>query len=155
MNAESSIRELVKECLDDSHNVRGVEFIDQLLPLASETGEIACTLASDCKLRFEIPGLPAWEVELERAKAKLRMLCARLSVLCNENAHQDVSIYGGEGVIDRQRDSVPASSSLKLEETSSWRSPTVNGPSTNALRSSWKVRFQNTPGKQEFTIQAQ
>src|SRR5947209_7288692 len=99
MNAESVIRKLVAEYLSDDHNVRGVEFIDQLLPIARGKGQISCTLADDRRLRFQVQGEPAWEVELGRARTKLRMLCARLSVLCNESGGQDVSLYGGEGAI--------------------------------------------------------
>src|SRR5437879_3824310 len=102
MNAESTIRELVEAHLSDNHNVYPVEFIDQLLQLAYEVGEIHCTLVENRKLRFQMPGQPAWDVELGRAKAKLRILCARLGVLCNENQDQDVNIFGGEGLIRKE-----------------------------------------------------
>ena len=36
-------------------------------------------------LRFQTPEQPPCEVEVGRAKSKLRMLCARLGVLCNES----------------------------------------------------------------------
>ena len=125
MNAESRTRELVTANLPDGREVDGVRFIDELLLVAAEVGEIQCSLASDRELRFQAPDRPAWDVELDRAKTKLRMLCARLGVLCNESGGPEVSLYGGEGVIKKA------------------------GPAQ------WAVRFMNTPDQQGFIIQAQ
>jgi hypothetical protein len=133
MIAQSRIQCWVQQNLADDHNVGVVGFIDQLLPVASEVGEIKCTLANDRALRFQVPGQPPWDVELGRAKSKLRMLCARLSVLCNESGDQEVSLYGGEGVI---REGLV--------------SPT--NPNAVAIEQRVTVRFKNTPSVQEFTI---
>src|SRR5437588_11724407 len=84
--------------MSDNHQFVGVRFVDEMLLLASDVGQIKCEQVNDRRLRFQIPDQPACEVELERAKAKLRMLCARLGVLCNESG-QDVSLYGGEGTL--------------------------------------------------------
>src|SRR5438067_12282221 len=97
MNADNTIRDLIKTHLSDNHKVDVVKFIDQLFLL--NAGEIKCTLAGDRNLRFQIGNQAAWDVELGRARSKLRMMCARLGVLCNESGNQDVSLYGGEGFI--------------------------------------------------------
>jgi len=151
MNAESMIRELVNAYLFDNHKVDGVQFIDQLLLLACEVGEIQCNLAGERKLRFQIPDQQMWEVELDRAKAKLRMLCARLGVLCNEAGDQDISLYGGEGIIKKI---VPLelSNNLRRSSGSDLRSPTATSVVPPPISKEWKVRFKNTPSEQEFTV---
>jgi hypothetical protein len=145
MSTEQPIRELIKTYLADNRNVDGVQFIDQLLLLAAEAGEIKCTLAGDGSLRFQIPEQPPWEIELERAKAKLRMLCARLGVLCNETGDQEVSLYGGEGTIKKE---------TSLESLNDRGRSSLAGTSLAAplVTKQWKVRFKNTPSEQEFTI---
>jgi hypothetical protein len=125
MSAENRVRELVKTGLEDNHNVDCVRVVDELLRVASECGQVRCTLPDDRQLRFETPEGPPLDFELGRARTKIRILCARLGVLCNEAGDQDVSIYGGEGVIK-------------------------NG----APNPRWSVRFKNTPSEQEFTIVA-
>ena len=100
-----------------------VGFLDELLAVARDAGEIRCGLAGERTLRFDLGGEPC-EVELDAARAKLRMLCARLSVLCNEGKGSAVSPYGGEGTF--------TSPAAPLDQ--------------------WTVRFTNTPGQQEFTM---
>ena len=151
MNTENTIRELVKVHLSDNHNVDGVQFIDQLLLLASEAGEIQCALAGERKLRFQIPGQPAWEVELERAKAKLRMLCAQLGVLCKEAGDPDVSLYGGEGIIKKEAP-VELPNNLGRLSGSGLRSSTGTSLASPPIWKAWRVRFTNTPSEQEFTL---
>jgi hypothetical protein len=129
MNAESRIRQLVVARLADDHNADGVGFIDELLAVAAEVGEIRCTLAGDRGLRFEAEGHPAWEVPLGRAKAKLRMLCARLGVLCTESGSLQGTLYGGEGLIP-------------------------GTPSTLGIMrpNQWQVRVRNTASEQSLAI---
>jgi hypothetical protein len=103
--------------------------MDALLEIASAAGEIRCCLADDNGLRFELPGDETCEVEIDAARSKLRMLCARLSVLCNETPGSAVSPYGGVGVI---------------------RVQSQNG--NGATQPQWTVRFKNTPGEHEFTV---
>jgi hypothetical protein len=57
------------------------------------------------------------------------MLCARLSVLCNERHDAVVSPYGGAGTIGSQSN---------------------NG--TDGDMPLWTVRFKNTPDEHEFAI---
>ena len=129
MNAESRLRQLVLARLADDHNADGVGFIDELLAVAAEVGEIRCTLAGDRSLRFETEGHPAWEVSLGRAKTKLRMLCARLGVLCTESGSLQGTLYGGEGFIP-------------------------GTPNTLGIMhpNQWKVRFMNTTSEQSLAI---
>jgi hypothetical protein len=113
-----------------------VGFVDDLLLLASQVGQIHCVFIEDRRLlRLEIPGEEPWEVSMALAKGRLRSACARLGVPSIKSGH-DVSLYGGEGVIVK-----PAVSSL------------ANGPA-NRKNATWHVRFKNTPDAQEFTITA-
>jgi hypothetical protein len=116
------IRDLVQAKLA-GRKIDPVVFIDELLVIAKEVGEIRCYLATEQSLRFELDG-QACDVALDAARTKLRMVCARLSVLCNTGEDSAVSPYGGEGIIRS--------------------SATPTDP--------WRVRFKNTPGEQEFSI---
>jgi hypothetical protein len=124
MSQPSRIQDLVQAKLA-GRKIDPVGFIDKLLEVASEAGEIRCGLAGARTLRFELGG-EGCEVELDAAQAKLRMLCARLSVLVSEGKGSTVSPYGGEGTVT---------------------------PSATPLHQS-SVRFTNTPGEQEFTMSA-
>jgi hypothetical protein len=149
MNAETRIRNLVKRTLADNHNVDGVEFVDQLLLVAAEVGEIKCTIADEGGLRFQTPDQVAWTVTVDRARSKLRMVCARLAALCLEGGTRDVSIYGGEGLITKHapQDGVaaPARKSDGARELSAPARPV-------AVLDEWTARFKNTASEQEFTI---
>jgi hypothetical protein len=120
------IQELVEaklagNCIDSAG------FIEQMFQVASEVGKVQCTLACDSGLRFEFPGQPACDVGLDAARGKLRMLCARLGVICNEQSGKEVSLYGGDAVF--------------------YYGPREQGQ--------WKVCFHNTPAQHEFTIELQ
>jgi hypothetical protein len=134
MNADDKIRELVRANLSSNHKVDGVRFVDELLLVAGEVGEIKCSLSAGAQgLCFQTPEQPAWEMELGRANSKLRMICARLAVLCASGATPDV--YGGEGTIAVD---MPADSE--------------NGEkSTNRIL--LQVQFDNRPGNVWFTLQ--
>jgi len=122
MSAQTLIDELVRTKLA-GRKIDVVGFVDALLELSSETGEIQCRLASENALGFHAAGL-VWETEVDASRGKLRMLCARLGALCNETNSAAVSPYGGEGLI---------------------RVPSVNGKG-------WMVQFKNTPDYQEFRV---
>ncbi|MBI3823066.1 MAG: hypothetical protein HY289_10365, partial [Planctomycetes bacterium] len=77
------IRDLVKSKLV-GRTIDVVGFIDALLEIAGKVGEVHCALASDQALRFELGNEGPCDIELDAARGKLRMLCARLSVHCNE-----------------------------------------------------------------------
>jgi hypothetical protein len=80
--------------------IDAVSFMDELLSLAAQLGQLTCTPASNRALRFAIAGCDPFEVDVDGNKGKLRMLCARLAVLCQENGH-DPMVYGGEGTVGR------------------------------------------------------
>lgn len=100
MNAQSKVRELIQAHLVDNHHADVVRFVDQLFPVVAEAGAIKCWQGTDGTLCFQVGGQPALEVELGRAKTKLRMLCARLAVVCSERTGQDISIFGGEASLE-------------------------------------------------------
>lgn len=125
MSVTIHIRDLVQAKLV-GRTIDVVGFVDEILALAAESGAIRCCLASESALRFEL-GDEVCEVELDSCRGKLRMLCARLAVLCNETEGAAVSPYGGKGAI---------------------RTPSHNG---SGLRQC-AVRFENTPADHGFSI---
>jgi hypothetical protein len=125
MSIQTQIGDLVRAKLAGREiDIEG--FVDELLATTTEAGPMRCSLASERALRFEVRD-EAFEVELDACRGKLRMLCARLSVLCNEQPDATVSPYGGEGII-------------RLAP------PNGKGPHQ------WTARFTNTPDAQEFMI---
>jgi hypothetical protein len=159
MNTECKIRGLLQAYLVDDHKGDPVRFMDELILVASEVGPIRCSFAGDGKLRFQVQDQPAWEVELGRAKAKLRILCARLGVLCNESRDQDVSLYGGEGLItfpDWSWGHEDLGPSGPYDWQSSQKTPLQAQGSLSAKAArKLAIRFKNTMAEQEFTIQPQ
>jgi hypothetical protein len=165
MTTENTIPELVEAYLSDNHNVRVVEFADGLLALVAEAGPVTCRMAGDDNLHFQVEGQPRCEVPLGRARAKLRMLCARLAVLCNESGDQDVSIYGGEGVIRRlaadppeelKGADAPTAPAAALDRAAQVGAVGLAVPPVGSRRrpTEWTVRFMNTPSEHHFTIHA-
>ncbi len=136
MSAATRIHALVMAKLA-GRKIDVVGFVDDLLQLSKEVGEIHCSLATEDRLRFAIPDQDSCEVALDAGRGKLRMLCARLCVLCNASGASTVSSYGGEGAIK-----VPASN---LPE---------NGKPLTDRFDQWTTRFKNTPAQQEFTLAA-
>ena len=53
-----------------------VTAVNQLLALASETGQVRCSMAGQDTLRFEIPNESPIDLRLPLAKANLRSMCA-------------------------------------------------------------------------------
>src|SRR2546421_2192469 len=94
MTPTERIRELVQTKLL-GRNIDGVSFVDQLLALAPDVGEIRCSPSSTGGLQFVLGNAPPFEVEVDAGKGKLRMLCARLAVLCQESGGEFI-LYGGE-----------------------------------------------------------
>jgi hypothetical protein len=162
MTAQSQIQDLVRH--HAGKHADTVAFVDQLLGLVEVGGEIRCTLAGADRLRFELSDQETFEIPLDRAKAKLRAACARLGVLCNESGGQDVSLYGGEGIITKVAHGAKQPSGaapypprpdadgnghvMKRDATGQGTETSCSGPRR------WAVRFSNTPSRQEFTIAA-
>jgi hypothetical protein len=97
--ARRQVEKLVSEKMV-GRKIDAVTFVDELLSLAAQIGRVVCTPVSNRGLRFELTGCDPFEVDLDRNKGKLRMLCARLAVLCQENGHEFMA-YGGEGTVYR------------------------------------------------------
>ena len=141
MNPVYEIQELSGRHLADTRAPDIVGFVDGLFRVAAATGNLSCALAGSKSLRFfvRVPqasrlGLApvtaqtqtACTVEHEAARIVLRMICARLSVLCRERSSVDVSPYGDKAEIGHE-----------LQEDARWA-----------------VSYTNTPDRQEFTIEA-
>ncbi len=151
MNIENDIRAFVQENLAHDHRVAVVEFVDRLLAAVVEAGEISCCLAGDHGLSFRTPE-EHWDVDVGLAKAKLRIICARLGVLCNESGC-DVSLYGGEGLIKNTSLSVvTVGDHVAATSRESPLGSVANGNGSDLK--TWAVRFKNTMHAQEFTIRA-
>jgi hypothetical protein len=95
--ARQRIEQLVRERLV-GRRIEGITFVEELLAIADQVGEVRCSPVADQGLRFELRGSDPFEVDLDANRSKLRMLCARLAVLCQESGH-DFMLYGGEGTI--------------------------------------------------------
>jgi hypothetical protein len=152
MIAQVEIQDLVQRHLTGKR-VDIVAVVNQLLYLADTVREVHCTLADDDHLRFEIQGQGALEVPLSRARSRLRAMCARLGVLCNESGGQDVSLYGGEGVIFRDTPESSPSAPRAMDQLPMANGPVRAGGNSNSQEGrNWSVRFMNTPDNHEFTI---
>ena len=138
---EAKIKELSDRCLANARAPDITGFVDQLFHVAAETGAVACVFHGDKRLRFFVrstqtpvigltPGpaqsQPTCIVEHAAARSLLRMICARLGVLCKERTATDISLYGAKAVMDYDvRD-----------------------------QKRWSISFTNTPDRQEFLIEA-
>jgi hypothetical protein len=120
---------LAGKCID------AVTFVEELLAIATQVGEVTCSPVDDRGLRFELAGSEPLEVNLEGNRGKLRMLCARLAVLCHESG-DELMLYGGDGTVRRM---------AKGELGNRGGEPIV-------YSLAWKAHWSNTPGKHEFTI---
>lgn len=134
-NARQQIERFMQERLN-GRTPALVEFVDQLLGIASQIGTLRCKPAGNHGLHFELSKDQVLEVALDANRGKLRMMCARLAVLVQESG-QEFQPYGGEGIIRK-----------------SCASP-VSNSGTVAGNVSWKASWKNTTDVQEFTIQAQ
>jgi hypothetical protein len=106
----------------DIKRVDGV--LDEILKQIVNLKCVTCMLADDSSLCLQAGDETVATVKMDRAKSVLRMMCARLSVLCSKWAKREVSPYG-----DHVELVLPLS---KL---------------------SCKVDFQNTPDVQRIGIQ--
>jgi hypothetical protein len=69
---------------------------------------------------------PTFILEHEAARSVLRMICARLAVICNERTATDISPYGDKADLD-----------YDVQD-----------------HKHWSISFTNTPDRQEFLIEA-
>jgi hypothetical protein len=128
------IERLIRRCLL-GRKIDVVTFVEELLAISTQVGEMTCRRVDNRGLRFEVSGIQACEVEVDANVGKLRMCCARIAVLCGENGHE-LMIYGGQGTIQR---------TAKVE--------LVQNESEQLLyHLLWKARWMNTPGEHWFTL---
>src|SRR5438552_139889 len=83
--ARQQIEEFVRQLLV-GRKIDAITFVEELLALTLQVGEIHCKPVEDRALCFELAGSDSFEVDLDVNRGKLRMLCARLAVLCHETA---------------------------------------------------------------------
>jgi hypothetical protein len=105
-------------------------FVDQLLRLPDDCFPVSCSLSDAAHLCFG-SGTSNTEiaVPVEAAKAKLRMLLARIAVLAAASAGEPLSPYSGEGTI------------------------IVDDPVSGHHR--FDVRYESTMNRQHFFLQSQ
>jgi hypothetical protein len=141
MSFETRIKELSDRYLADVRAPDIAGFVDQLFYVAAETGTVACVFNGDKKLKFfvrptqtRVMGLatrpaqapPTCVVEHEAARSVLRMMCARLGVICKERTATDISPYGDKAELE-----------YEIQD-----------------QKHWSISFTNTPDRQEFLIEA-
>jgi hypothetical protein len=141
MSFETKIKELSDRFLADTRVPDITGFVDQLFHVAAETGTVACVFHGDKMLRFfvrptqtrmlglapEPSRAPAtFILEHEAARSVLRMMCARLGVICKERTATDISLYGDKADLD-----------YNVQD-----------------QKRWSISFTNTPDRQEFLIEA-
>jgi hypothetical protein len=112
MSFETKIKELSDLYLEDAHKPNITGFVDHLFQVAADLGSVACELEGPNSLRFFQPSTPIHKVGIEpslvtrqatlivenaTARTVLRMMCARLGVICKERIPNSVSPYGGQG----------------------------------------------------------
>ena len=114
-----------------------VGFVDDLFRIAAAAGELHCCLAGDRGFRFLLNGqTQPFDVLVDRAHAKLRMICARLAKMVSETDGQEFLVYGGEGRV-----------TLPL--------PGANAQTGGPGEQRYQVRHQNSNAAPiEFTITA-
>ena len=137
MSFENTINEMRDVYLADVHAPDINGFVDQLFHVAAETGAVAGAFDGDTKLRFFVRRSQAGTVASARvnapcivehpaARAVLRMICARLGVVCKERTQTEISPYGAKAEIEHD-----------IHD-----------------HRRWSVSFTNTPQNQEFLIEA-
>jgi len=137
----TKIRELSDNYLANARAPDIPGFVDQLFQVAAETGTVAGVFEGDQRLRFfvrptparvrgraptPVPAQPTCIVEHPAARSVLRMICARLGVLCKERTATDLSPYGDKVVMEYD----------------------IQDPGR------WSISYTNTPERQEFFIEA-
>ncbi|HZV06732.1 MAG TPA: hypothetical protein VE999_16745 [Gemmataceae bacterium] len=141
MSFEIKIKGLSDRYLADVRSPDITGFVDQLFSVAAETGTVACVFDGGKRLQFFVrptetrvmgaASRPAQTpttciVEREAARSILRMICARLGVICKEHTTTDISPYGAKAVLN-----------YDVQD-----------------QKRWSISFTNTPERQEFLIEA-
>lgn len=123
---QTNLASFATQYLGNDRNNQVVAFVEYLFTLACELGEVHGSYVDPEHLLFESPGQERLLVELKMARGKLRSICARLGVLCNEGSGRELSLYGGEASFAHE---VPGRGPVSVS-----------------------VSFKNTPDEQRFQI---
>jgi hypothetical protein len=100
MNAVStdlatSLQAETVRCLADGVDTQKIDdYLDRLFEWATAYGSVACSMSKDDLLCVQTLKHVSHEFHLPRAKSKLRIMCARLAVRCEEWSKRKVSPYG-------------------------------------------------------------
>lgn len=94
MNSARRIEDWVKRNLSNNQDL-DVDITVQLLLTQMEILQTISCNASEDRLFFYRRQQQLCSIALANARSKLRMMCARLAMICREQG-QDVSPYGGE-----------------------------------------------------------
>jgi hypothetical protein len=126
MIAFSQFEPLAKRFLS-GRQIDAAGFVDELLRLPDDCFPFGCSLSDEAHLRFGV-GTSNTEitVPVEVAKAKLRMLLARLAVLAAASSGEALAPYASEGTI------------------------VVDHPVSGHRR--FDVRYENTVDRQQFFL---
>ena len=87
---KSKLQRLSKRVDPDSVD----QLLDEIFEQIASLNDVSCTLATATHLRLQSGEALLADVELPRARAVLRMLCARLAVRTSELAKRELSPYG-------------------------------------------------------------
>ena len=98
--------------------------LDQFFELSARFGNVQCLLADEGVLRLQSRERLLQEVKMVRAKATLRMMCARLAVRCGEWTGKKIAPYGDFAEVE-----IPEA------------------------RQHFKICFENTTARQEIAIE--
>jgi hypothetical protein len=133
MTIESRLQGMWTAYLADERSPNILGFMEQLFSLAAESGTVVCDYHGEGVLRFSIghKGMPggtanpsACFLNHQAAKSIVRMLCARLGAICQQQTGKPISFYGDSADIDYD----------------------VSG------HRRWTISFINTPEQQKFAI---
>jgi hypothetical protein len=141
MNFSENIKQLLETHFADARRPDITGLVDDLFDVAAESGSVACVLDDGDRLHFFLSPPPtqmhalvpsvsqmqsAYVMRSNVARTYIRMICARLAVICKDRGGTDVSPYGDQAVI---------------------------GDSSGS-RKRWHVSFTNAPERQSFLIKS-
>ena len=89
------IKNWIVSNLGDNQNLNVLASVDFVLAQLEALENISCALLDEGQIRFYTRSQLLCDVHISNARAKLRMMCARLAAMCNDQG-QEISPYGGQ-----------------------------------------------------------